>query len=537
MAPGPFSGLLAPFIGARKSKKYEKLQTDDPEKKRQEATQEEINRLHNKIEKLVATMSREELDPASNAEEACVICCAARAVMQVAPCNHQALCRLCFVHTIQEAVAARDLPLKCLLCGSKIIRVKNNSKSGQEMIHPVHVGLGSTNRVKKIPKSVSGYSLCASSETEEQLKNNQRHPSLAQSQSSYSMSSALSSMSSESGRSVTSGRSNVSQKSGVSNSSSWFSIGSLSNFQASRIIDAKTINRPPRAHSLSSRGKSRPRSSASSSSSTLTASSSDLSIKRYANNKDNNGNHDSGSDITTSSGGGNGSSGVDQNNHHSEFYRNFAGSISNASLQPSANTTSNTHLGLYREPRLNKSDSASLSGGLHNNSTNRFQTANHSVPLSPNSIDNRLRAIQISISHDQLNNRTISSNNDDQDLLGSSPPMTLGGQLATQPIMPIITQPRRPSIGRESFRQRNLGCVPQNLVFRGDSAAQIAPNLNIDNCFVLKSQLRRLSGSGKDGQFGRARYTKSPELIETTFSMSTIEEEQEIALSLKSVEG
>ena len=49
MAPGPFSGLLAPFIGARKSKKYEKLQTDDPEKKRQEATQEEINRLHTKI--------------------------------------------------------------------------------------------------------------------------------------------------------------------------------------------------------------------------------------------------------------------------------------------------------------------------------------------------------------------------------------------------------------------------------------------------------------------------------------------------------
>ena len=47
----------------------------------------------------------------------------------------------------------------------------------------------------------------------------------------------------------------------------------------------------------------------------------------------------------------------------------------------------------------------------------------------------------------------------------------------------------------------------------------------------------RLSGSGKDGQFGRARYSKSPELIETTFSMSTIEEEQEIALSLKSVDG
>ena len=49
MAPGPFSGLLAPFIGARKSKKYDKLQTEDPEKKRQEATQDEINRLRSDL--------------------------------------------------------------------------------------------------------------------------------------------------------------------------------------------------------------------------------------------------------------------------------------------------------------------------------------------------------------------------------------------------------------------------------------------------------------------------------------------------------
>ncbi len=49
MAPGTLSGILAPFLG-RKSKKYEKLETEDPEKKkRQEATQEEINRLNCKI--------------------------------------------------------------------------------------------------------------------------------------------------------------------------------------------------------------------------------------------------------------------------------------------------------------------------------------------------------------------------------------------------------------------------------------------------------------------------------------------------------
>ncbi len=106
--------------------------------------------------------------------------------MQVSPCGHQALCRLCFVHNIQEAVANRDLPLKCLLCGSKIIRVKNNSKPGQGAEHPVHVGIGS--RVKRMPKSVSGYSLCATSENEEMLQH-KRHSSIAQSQSSYSMSS------------------------------------------------------------------------------------------------------------------------------------------------------------------------------------------------------------------------------------------------------------------------------------------------------------------------------------------------------------
>jgi hypothetical protein len=47
MAPGAFS-ILAPFL-CRKSKTYEKLKTEDPEKKKQEATQEEINRLDVKI--------------------------------------------------------------------------------------------------------------------------------------------------------------------------------------------------------------------------------------------------------------------------------------------------------------------------------------------------------------------------------------------------------------------------------------------------------------------------------------------------------
>ena len=47
----------------------------------------------------------------------------------------------------------------------------------------------------------------------------------------------------------------------------------------------------------------------------------------------------------------------------------------------------------------------------------------------------------------------------------------------------------------------------------------------------------RLSGSSAKDLIGRARYIKSPEMVETSFSMSTIEEEEQenIALSLKNL--
>lgn len=455
MAPGPFS-ILIPFLSSRKSKKYEKLQTDDPEKRRIEATQEEINRLNLKIDKLVTSMSREDLDPATGPDDGCVVCCHSRAVMQVAPCGHQAQCRLCFVHNIQDAVANRNLPLRCLICGSKIIRVKNNTKGGNGLDHPVHVGLGARlNGVRKIPKSVSGYSLCATNDFDEQP----RHPSIAQSASSYSMTSGLSSMSSssyESTRSVKSAgsvRSNASQRSAVSNSS-WFSIGSLTNFQAPTFIDTKSINRQPRAHSLSSCGKQRLRPFQHASAA------SETSNKKWSNN-------------------------INNNNNNNNFISESASAVVASSSVQNGETN-----GLYKEPRLNKSDSTGLA-----------QNVGY-IPLSPNSIDDRIRAIQQGLTNKRLNNTTTND---------KLPPT------------------RRIISGRESFRQRSSS----SQAVGGSTKEQ--QNLNIDNCFLLKSQLRRLSGTGKDVQIGRARYTKSPELIETTFSMSTIEEENEIALSLKNL--
>lgn len=253
-------------------------------------------------------------------------------------------------------------------------------------------------------------------------------------------------------------------------------------FDYSEAFDGMTLLL--QAHSLSSRGKTRggTRSSASSSSSTLTPSSSDVSIKQqYTNNKDSLNNNESIIDSQGASTPGTEPKQLEEAIQHQQH----SGS-------------------LYREPRLNKSDSASLS---HHQMFLDAGSQGSNVPLSPNSIDNRLvqklplkkifetqwlitifrlRAIQISISHDQLNNYT-NSNNEDHDLLATSNEDSPISVMGSNTLMPIVQQPRRP-IGRESFRmqQRNAaGCVPQNLVFREQ------PNLNIDNCFLLKSQLRR----------------------------------------------
>ena len=124
--------------------------------------------------------------------------------MQVSPCGHQSLCRLCFVHNIKEAVANRDLPLRCIICNAKIARVKNNrAGNGSGPEHPVHVKGQTTNiltkpgqnrtaaMAKKMPTSVSGYSLCATTDDCEDYNNDRDNNGcgLAPSASSYSMSS------------------------------------------------------------------------------------------------------------------------------------------------------------------------------------------------------------------------------------------------------------------------------------------------------------------------------------------------------------
>ena len=96
--------------------------------------------------------------------------------------------------TYFQAVATRNLPLCCVLCQCKILRVKNNYRPAS----------GSS-----LPKSVSGYEVSAGGR-------------LRHSDSSYSVTSASS---------YGSGRSTASARSAVSGGASWFSIDSLSSFQ------------------------------------------------------------------------------------------------------------------------------------------------------------------------------------------------------------------------------------------------------------------------------------------------------------------
>lgn len=65
----------------------------------------------------------------------CVICVSAKSTMQTFPCGHRCVCRKCFVKLIQNAVKQRLLPLRCVICRSKILRLKQTNHGGLNTGH------------------------------------------------------------------------------------------------------------------------------------------------------------------------------------------------------------------------------------------------------------------------------------------------------------------------------------------------------------------------------------------------------------------
>ncbi|CAG9564562.1 unnamed protein product [Danaus chrysippus] len=104
----------------------------------------------------------EENEPelASSPEEECVICVNAKATMQTSPCGHRVVCRRCFVKTIQMAVSQRLLPLRCVICRAKILRLRQAPRLVTSKSWQVSSGSGKT---WGVPGSVSSYSVGARS--------------------------------------------------------------------------------------------------------------------------------------------------------------------------------------------------------------------------------------------------------------------------------------------------------------------------------------------------------------------------------------
>nr|XP_027197473.1 probable serine/threonine-protein kinase mps1 [Dermatophagoides pteronyssinus] len=99
--------------------------------KRFRITEKQLTYLTHKIEKLLVKLESEyETELATTPDEECVICISAKATMQTFPCGHRVVCRKCFVKTIQMVVSQRILPLRCVICRAKVLRLKQTTTGG-----------------------------------------------------------------------------------------------------------------------------------------------------------------------------------------------------------------------------------------------------------------------------------------------------------------------------------------------------------------------------------------------------------------------
>ncbi|KAG8035683.1 hypothetical protein G9C98_001111 [Cotesia typhae] len=179
------AGLMKPLVvlalpGMYLFYKYSQYRREQRELSRRRITERELQHLHHKIDKLLTKLEENEPELASSQEDECVICVNARATMQTAPCGHRVVCRRCFVKTIQMAVSQRLLPLRCVICRAKILRLKQTliprdySMSGKSWVLPQSAseynmgsGVGTSGSSRwssgNVPASASLYSMASGS--------------------------------------------------------------------------------------------------------------------------------------------------------------------------------------------------------------------------------------------------------------------------------------------------------------------------------------------------------------------------------------
>ncbi|XP_060522270.1 uncharacterized protein LOC132699520 [Cylas formicarius] len=151
--------LIKPFVvlalpGMYLFYKYNQYKRKRKENATRRLAEKELQHLNGKIEKLLSKLEESEPELATCQEEECVICIHAKATMQTSPCGHQVVCRKCFVKTIQIAVSQRLLPLRCVICRAKILRLKTSP-----MFPTSASGYSMTSRTSSVPQSDSLYSV------------------------------------------------------------------------------------------------------------------------------------------------------------------------------------------------------------------------------------------------------------------------------------------------------------------------------------------------------------------------------------------
>lgn len=135
------SGLMKPLVvlafpGMYLVYKISEFKRQQQEHNRRKVTERELAHLNHKIDKLLTKLEEHEPELATSQEEECVVCVTAKASMQTFPCGHRVVCRKCFVKTIQVAVSQRVLPLRCVICRTKIVRLKHSSHGHATPVTP-----------------------------------------------------------------------------------------------------------------------------------------------------------------------------------------------------------------------------------------------------------------------------------------------------------------------------------------------------------------------------------------------------------------
>ncbi|RZF43286.1 hypothetical protein LSTR_LSTR001547 [Laodelphax striatellus] len=116
------------------------------------------------LDKLLTKLDENEYPVATSQEDECVICVNAKATMQTSPCGHRVVCRKCFVKTIQMAVSQRLLPLRCVICRAKILRLKHTSSAWLVPPSASHYSFSSSaTSAHSVPNSESLYSMTSGS--------------------------------------------------------------------------------------------------------------------------------------------------------------------------------------------------------------------------------------------------------------------------------------------------------------------------------------------------------------------------------------